>query len=87
MKRTGPIATLVRRARHHRLAAWSLVLVAMTSIVMLPACKTPPEAANAAVQLPHVSQQLSDHCTDLSNQIDDSFALNEIQAEMLGPAV
>jgi hypothetical protein len=55
----------------------------MTAIVMLPACRTSSEVANAAVQLTHVSQQLSDYYTDLSNQIDDTVALNEIQAEML----
>ena len=50
---------------------------------MLPVCKTSPEAANAAVQLTHVSQQRSDYYTHLSNQIDDTVALNEIQAEIL----
>lgn len=78
--------TLLRRARHRRLAAWSLVLAAMTAIVMLPVCKTSPEAANAAVQLTHVSQQLADDYADLSNQIDDTVALNEIHAEMLALA-
>ena len=84
MKHTGLIdGTVVRRSRHHGLAACSLIFAAITAVVMLPGCKTSPEAANAAVQLTHVSQQLSDYYTDLSNQIDDTVALNQIQAEML----
>jgi hypothetical protein len=75
--------TVVRRTLHHRLAKWAMTFAAMTAIVMMPACKTSPEAANAAVQLTHVSQQLSDYYTGLYNQIDDTVALNEIQAEML----
>jgi hypothetical protein len=61
-----------------------MAFAALTAIVTVPACKTSSEAANAAVQLTHVSQQLSDYYTDLSNQIDDTVALNLIQAEMLG---
>ena len=85
MRYIGPIGgTVVRRSPNHRLATWWLALSAIAAIVMLPACKTSPEAANAAAQLTHVSQQLSDYYTNLSNQIDDTVALNEIQAEMLG---
>jgi len=85
MNHRAPIgSTVVGRTRHHRLASCSLLLAAMTAVVMLPACKTSPEAANAAAHLTHVSQQLSDYYTNLSVQIDDTVALNEIQAEMLG---
>src|SRR5215469_11193304 len=85
MNYKSPIdATAVGRALHDRLAAWSLVIAAMTAIFMLPACKTSPEAAHAAVQLTHVSQQLSDYYTSLSNQDDDTISLNQIQAEMFG---
>jgi hypothetical protein len=85
MNHTGLIdGTVVRRAPHHRLAKWLLVSAAMITIVLLPACKTSPEAANAAVQLTHASHQLSDYYAGLSNQIDDTVALNLIQAEMLG---
>jgi hypothetical protein len=85
MKLKGPIdGTLIRRPRHCRLATWSLLLAAVTAIFVLPACKTSSEAANAAVHLTHVSQELLDYYTDLSRQIDDTVALNLIQAEMVG---
>lgn len=75
--------TAVRR-RHHRVAVWLLAIATLPAVAVLSACKTSPEATLAAQQLTHTSQQLSDYYTDLTNQIEDTVTLNQIQAEMLG---
>jgi hypothetical protein len=84
MRTLAPIdGTVWRRTQYSRVAAWFFAAVALIAVGELPACKTSTDAANAAVQLTHASQQLSEYYAGLSNQIEDTVALNEIQAEML----
>jgi hypothetical protein len=85
MKTKGPIdGGVVRRRRCCRVAAAVLTLSALLAVGLFSACKTSTEAANAATQLTHVSQQLSDYYAGLSSQMDDTITLNQIQAELLG---
>ncbi len=54
------------------------------AVGIVSGCETSTAATNAANQLTKVSQQLADYYTDLSGQVDDTVALNQIQAELLG---
>lgn len=73
-------------ARNHRAQTGVLFLAlpAITLCGLLLACKTTSEATSAAAKLASTSQQLSDYYTDLSNQVDDTVALNQLQSAMLG---
>jgi hypothetical protein len=61
-----------------------LALPALVLASLLLACKTTSEATSAASRLTTTSQQLSDYYTDLSTQVDDTVALNQMQFAMLG---
>jgi hypothetical protein len=54
------------------------------AVGVVSGCQTSTAATNAANQLTKVSQQLADYYADLSNQVDDTIALNQMQAELLG---
>ena len=84
MRTRGPIdGGVVRRRRRCRVATSVLTLSALLAVGLFSACETSTEAANAATQLTHVSQQLSDYYTGLSSQMDDTITLNQIQAELM----
>ncbi|MGA9568022.1 MAG: hypothetical protein WBS19_21020 [Candidatus Korobacteraceae bacterium] len=84
MRTTGPIEVIARHRNSRRVAWLVLTLAALVAIGTLSGCETSTAATNAATQLSKVSQQLSDYYADLSNQVDDTVALNQVQAELLG---
>ncbi len=84
MRTTGPIEVIARHRNSRRVAWLVLTLAALVAIGTLSGCETSTAATNAATQLSKVSQQLSDYYADLSNQVDDTIALNQVQAELLG---
>jgi len=78
--RTGPLIDGGNASRIRCLRTIVLVL----AFGMLAACKTSPDAINAANQLTSVAQQLSAYYGDLEQQVTDTVSLNEIQAGLLG---
>ncbi len=71
-----------RRRPLHRVAVVTFPVLLLASLLL--ACKTTSEATSAAAKLTSTSQQLSDYYTDLSSQVDDTVALNQLQSAMLG---
>ncbi len=84
MRTTGPIEEIARQGSNRRAASLILMLAAVAAIGTISGCESSTAATNAANQLTKVSQQLADYYTDLSNQVDDTIALNQVQAELLG---
>jgi hypothetical protein len=79
----GPLPEIAKPKRR-RPATVLFTLSALLVVGVIAGCKTSTEATNAAAQLTKVSQQLSDYYTDLSSQADDTLALNQLQASLLG---
>ncbi len=84
MRNMGPIEETARQRNRRRAASLILTLAAVMVVGVVSGCETSTAATNAANQLTKVSQQLADYYTDLSSQVDDTIALNQIQAELLG---
>src|SRR5208283_1689315 len=75
---------IVCRRLARRVAAGLVVVSVLATVGVLSSCNSPAEATAAATKLTATSQQLTDYYTDLTKQMDDTIALNQVQSETMG---
>jgi len=56
-----------------------LALAALTCMVLLSSCKTVSQATAAAKQLAGTASELSSYYSEMSTEVDETIALNEVQ--------
>jgi hypothetical protein len=70
---------IIRRRLQIGIGRLMMVFAALTCIVLLFSCKTTSQAAAAAKQLAGTASELSSYYNEMSTEVDETVALNEIQ--------